>query len=90
MTVRFEGQDIPAEEMEFEVEKEGWSVYLLSDGTRIKMKNIVARVLRLVDRYKEDGEPLYLLQGSPVISSIVPQNLKKKAGTAELGSSDAL
>jgi hypothetical protein len=79
LRVNFEGAEVPAEEVEFEIEREGWSVYVLEDGTRIKMKNIVARVFRLIDRYKEDGEPLYLLHGSPVISSIVPGHLKKPA-----------
>ena len=70
---------VPAEQLEFEGEKEPWSVYKLEDGTVVKLKTILAGVSRLVDRYKPDGEPIYVLSvgGMPIIE--VPPELRQQA-----------
>ena len=76
--VNFLGQEVWAEEIEFETEHEGFNTYILHDGTKLKTKNVVAEVFRL-DAYKEDGEPIYLVNSTQIISAIVPENLRKKA-----------
>ena len=40
-------EDVPGEEIEFETEREGWNIYILHDGTKLKMKSIVANIIRL-------------------------------------------
>lgn len=70
-------QDVPGEEVEFEVEREGFNTYILGDGTRLKMKAVVNKIVRL-DAYKPDGEPLYLINSTNVASADVPDQLKKK------------
>jgi hypothetical protein len=74
----FNGQQVWGEEIEFETEREGWNTYILHDGTKLKMKSIVAQVIRL-EAYKPDGEPFYLVQASNVVNADVPENLKRKA-----------
>ena len=76
-TFKFGDQDVHGEEIEFETEREGWNIYILHDGTKLKMKSIVANIIRL-DVYKPDGEPVYLVQASNLVAADVPENLKRK------------
>lgn len=70
-------QQVPGEEIEFETEREGWNTYILHDGSKIKLKAVVAQIVRL-DAWKPDGEPVYLVNASNVVTADVPENLKKK------------
>ena len=76
-TVQFHGREVLGEEIEFEVEKESFNTYILHDGTKVKIKTVVSDVVRL-DVHKEDGEPVYLLTSTNIVSAIVPENLKRK------------
>ena len=78
-TVEFEGQTVPAEELEFDNEKEPWSVYKLEDGTVIKAKQSLVSICRLVDKFKPDGEPIYVFKIAGMMNVDVPPELKKKA-----------
>jgi len=80
-TVEFEGKNVKAEEIEFEVEKEPWSVYRLADGTVVRMKQALVSIVRLVDVYKPDGEPIYTFKASGIVHTDVPELLKKKQKT---------
>ena len=73
----FQGKEIPGEEIEFEIEREGFNVYILQDGTKMKMKTVVSKIVRL-EAYKPDGEPLYLINSANVATADVPNRLKKK------------
>ena len=77
--VNFQGQEVWGEEVEFETEREEFNAYILHDGTKLKMKTVVADVLRLELR-KPDGEPIYLVNSQNMVSAIVPDNLKKPPG----------
>jgi hypothetical protein len=71
------GQPVPGEEIEFEVEREGWNTYILHDGTKLKLKSVVSSIIRL-DSWKPDGEPVYIVNSSNIAAADVPDNLKKK------------
>jgi hypothetical protein len=71
------GQEVDGDEVEFEVERESFNTYILEDGTKLKVKNVVAKIVRL-EAYGPDGSPLYLLQGGPIVSADVPDHLRKK------------
>ena len=77
--VLFEGKMVPADQLDFESEKEPWTVYKLEDGAILKLKTILGSVARLVDRYKADGEPIYVLGigGVPILE--VPRELHRQA-----------
>ncbi len=77
--VEFQGERIPAEELDFEIEKEPWAVYRLEDGTILKLKHVLVSVAR-TNRYKPDGEPIYVFQVSGVAHTEVPPSLKKSGG----------
>jgi len=75
--VNFQGREVLGEEVDFETEHEGFNTYILHDGAKLKIKTVVADVLRL-DLYKPDGEPVYLINSANIVSAIVPDNLKRK------------
>ena len=68
----FEGQEEAAEELDFEVVKETWSDYAIEGGATIKMKNVVSRVFRLLNKAKPDGSAFYVIEGASVVTVINP------------------
>ena len=53
-----------------------WGKYTelrLDDGSVLRVRYDVARVTRLVDVSQPDGEPVYVVEGSPVVSVIPPK-----------------
>jgi len=79
MHFTFEGKQERAVEIHFDAEAEGWSTYRLEDGTVIKMKNVTSRVLKLLDRVREDGSPFYVLEGVAVTTTIKPESPSNQA-----------
>ena len=78
--VNLGGQEFMAEEIEFESESgEKWNVYALHDGTQLKLKAVVAEVLRVEGQYTPTGDPLYTVNASIVVSTNSPDSLRKKA-----------
>ena len=67
-----------AEAVEFETEKENWNSYILHDGTTLRLKTVLAEVLRVENEYGPAGDPIYVVNASPVISINSPEQLKKK------------
>ena len=67
-----------AEEVEFEAEKESWNTYILLDGTTLKLRTILAEVLKVDGEYAPNGDPLYVINASTVINTNAPDNLKRK------------
>lgn len=78
--VEFEGKVVPAEELDYEAEKEPWSTYKLEDGTVIKFKQVLAKICRLTETFKSDGEPIYVYQIGAMAHLDVPDSLKSKKG----------
>ena len=76
--IQFEGKMVPADRLDFEAEKEPWTIYKLEDGTILKVKTIVGTVARLIDRFKPDGEPIYILGVGGVPMLEVPAELYKR------------
>jgi hypothetical protein len=77
-TYKVGGQEFTGEEVDFEVEREGWNVYILHDGTTMKMKSVVASIVRLDGAYSPNGDPLYIVNASSVVSTDAPDHLKRK------------
>jgi hypothetical protein len=71
------GQDVMGEEIEFETEKESWNIYILHDGTKIRIKSVPATFVRL-DQYNATGEPVYVMNAQNVIVADVPETLRRK------------
>jgi hypothetical protein len=71
------GQEVSGEDVEFEVERESFNIYILHDGTKLKLKVVVSNIVRL-DSYGPDNNPLYAVQATNVLVPDVPENLRKK------------
>ncbi len=71
------GRDIMGQEIEFEPESERWNVYILEDGTKLRLKAVAATIVRL-DEFLPNGDPMYLVNASNVVATDVPENLKRK------------
>jgi hypothetical protein len=77
--VNLGGQEFMAEEIEFEAEgAEKWNAYALEDGTNLKVKVVLANVLRVDCQYAPNGDPLYSVNAQVVISTSAPEALRKK------------
>ena len=68
-----------AEDIEFQSENEHWNLYTLVDGTTLKLKTVLAEVLRVDGEYAPNGDPLYVVNASTIVSSVSPEHMKKKA-----------
>ncbi|MBI9095616.1 MAG: hypothetical protein JEY71_12100 [Sphaerochaeta sp.] len=64
--------------MDIMASNDPWASVTLDDGSELRYKHPVLKVFKLVDVYDETGNPVYLMQHSPMISASVPEDLKKK------------
>ena len=74
------GNMVTGDLVEVEVSTERFSEITLADGTRIKIKPVVVEAIRVDGQYDNEGNPMYVLQTSNVVSvSHVDKSLKKGA-----------
>ena len=64
-----DGQTRKVEEMDFDIVKEDWNEYQLSDGTFLKTKSILTKVYWILDStgkrmYTQDGDPFLLVNNA--------------------------
>lgn len=76
--IRLQGEEVDAEELEFEPLREAWNEYRTEDGTLLKIKIVVAKITRL-NKYTPEGDPVYHVSSSNVVTATVQPNLKQKA-----------
>jgi hypothetical protein len=77
--VNLGGQEFMGEVIEFESESgEKWSTYALHDGTSLKLKVVLADVLRVEGQYAPNGDPLYTVNATIVAATNAPEHLRKK------------
>ncbi len=74
----WQGREVPAEELDFEPLRESWNEYRLEDGTLLKIKTVVGKITRL-DVYTAEGDPVYNVASSNVVTVQVKPDMKKKA-----------
>lgn len=66
-----------AELIEIRQGNEHWNDYLLDDGSVVKMKTVVSQVWRLVGEYDGEGNPVYIVRSSNVLTVTAPDNLRQ-------------
>jgi len=65
------------EEVDFDTIKEEWNEYKLKDGTTLKIKIVLIKVVR-GDTYDQFGDPVYMVNTQNIVKvTNVPKNLKK-------------
>lgn len=71
------GQPFDAVLVPIKASQERWNEYILEDGTTIRIKVIASEVYRVDQLRDSDGNPIYQVKSSNVVSAIVPNDLKK-------------
>ena len=59
-----DGTQAKAQEVEFKLQHEDWSQYLLPDGTVVKLKTTVLKILQVLDN---DSKPARTAEGDPYL-----------------------
>ena len=75
VTIKFQGRDIEADLINISSSDDDWSDFTLEDGTVIKIKTILTKVLRATTEKTEIGEPLYILQMTQITTTEVNPEL---------------
>lgn len=78
MKVNFQGHEVDAVIVDTSQTNERWNEYLLDDGTVLKVKLVLTNVTRLENCYTPQGEPVYAIQSTTVVSTNAPQELRKR------------
>lgn len=66
-------------EVDFETLQETWNEYRLKDGTTLKVKLVLVRVIRSKDSYDVAGYPAYAIMSTNVVRAVdVPVSLRRK------------
>jgi hypothetical protein len=58
---------------------EHWNEYLVDDGSVVRIKLVVTDVVRLDDHFDPQGNPVYLVQSTNIMSVDAPENLRREA-----------
>ena len=69
--IPYEGETVRAYELEFTTEADNWGEYKTEEGTRIKMRSVVARIYRIIGKLREDGTQIFILHGSVVLNTAI-------------------
>jgi hypothetical protein len=69
-TIKLFGHDIPVTDVPVVDVEERFIQYRLEDGSILKVKNVATSVLRVDNEYLPDGNPVYLVLSSPVVSVV--------------------
>ena len=59
---------VEGESMTFKATEEPWAVYVLEDGSIIKLKPVVSDIFKLPSRDPVTGLPQYLIRSTNVVS----------------------
>ena len=70
MKVPYQGRQVEGKPVEFLTRKEDFNEYQLTDGTILKIKMVVTRIIRLEEEKAPDGKPIYLIQSQNVVAPI--------------------
>ncbi|HET6498435.1 MAG TPA: hypothetical protein VFH17_05245 [Coriobacteriia bacterium] len=76
-----EGKPVDATAIGFQVGGEHWNEYLLDDGTVLRMKPVMAEILRVDNVYDGEGNPVYVTRTQNVIVVNAPEKIRKKQGS---------
>ena len=79
--INYAGQEVEATPVEVNQAQEQWNHYLLDDGSVLKIKLVATSVLKVHNRFDQEGNPVYLVKSTNIINVSSPENLKKPKGS---------
>jgi hypothetical protein len=68
----------PSEPVDIVSTKEGWSEFVLQDGTVIRTKAVLLDAKKMIGQFNAAGDPIYAMQIIMAHQARVPDDLKKK------------
>ncbi len=54
-----------------------WSAIKLEDGSTLRFRPVVTEVVRVIDVFNEDGQPVYAVKSTNVLTVTAPGNLRQ-------------
>ena len=81
VTLEYQGRKVSGQKVAFDIEKENWNVYRLEDGSTVRVRLVVAQIIRIDGEYTPEGDPVYLVNSTNVVTTDVPDHLRKDLGT---------
>ena len=78
VSINFGGRQVDATPVDVNQSSERWNEYLLEDGTLLKMKLVLKKVLRVDGEFDTEGNPVYIMQSTNVSSITSPDHLRHK------------
>jgi len=76
--IKIGNTEVDVELVEAHQASERWNEYLLDDGSVVKVKLVLKKIFRVVGRYDNEGNPVYVFQSQNVTVTNAPERLKKK------------
>lgn len=76
--VEFQGVRRNAVRVEVEETTERWCSAKLCDGSTVKLKAIITDVARLEDAYDTNGDPVYVVKSSNVVTVEANEELRQQ------------
>lgn len=76
--INFQGRELDAVDVDFQIRKEDWNEYQAMDGSIIKMKLVVSGILRVQGEYDAEGNPVYVVRSQNLMVVKAPDVLRKK------------
>lgn len=84
VTVNYQGKPVSGTKVEYDIDKEDWNVYKLSDGTILRFKTVVSDIVRLDGIFNNENDPVYLVKSGNIINTNVPMELKMQPKSDEV------
>lgn len=75
--INFGGQPVEGTPIEPVQSQEYWNKYVLDDGSELKIKLVIKKVLRVDGQYDPEGNPLYFVQSTNILTVKSPEELRK-------------
>jgi len=69
---------VNGEELKFKAKNEDWNIYELEDGTTIKLKTVVTKIVRTEKYHPTRNDPVYQVSSHNIVEAEVPEKLKKR------------
>lgn len=76
--INFGSEIVEATPVDVNQASEYFNQYFLEDGTVLKMKLVATKIFRIDGRFDQEGNPVYFVQSTNVLSADSPLHLKKK------------
>jgi hypothetical protein len=77
ISVPYQDRQVEAVRVAFTSGGEPFASYQLADGSTLQLKAVLLEVLRLVNEYNPNGDPVYVMKARPVSNVTVAPELRK-------------